>query len=221
MPDPLRRLAGRAFAAVLFDLDGTLIDSTAAVGRSWARWAEESGYAEPLHVVHGVPARAMLARILPADQVDAAFRHIEGLEIAETGGVTVLPGALAALAAIPGDRMAIVTSGTVRLAYARIEHTALPVPGVVITADDVRNGKPDPQPYLLAAQRLGVDPRDCLVVEDAHAGLTAGRAAGCATLALRTTHPDEPLDADAVIDTLADVRFVPAPAPSGWITLTA
>jgi len=200
-------LEGREFAAVLFDLDGTLVDSTPNVVRSWVLWAGEEGI-DPRRLAgfHGVPSRAIVEHLLPAERVDAALTRIDDLELADTDGITVLPGALAALAALDG-RCAIATSCTVALARVRLDATRLPAPRVVVTADDVARGKPSPDPYLLAAQRLGVDPRDCLVVEDAPGGLESARAAGCATLAVTTTTDPADLIADAVVGTLADVAF--------------
>jgi sugar-phosphatase len=141
--------------------------------------------------------------------VDSAFDRIEAIEIADTDGITVLPGTLDALAVLAADAdlCAIATSCTRPLADARLVATALPAPRVVVTASDVRRGKPHPDPFLLAAERLGVDPSDCLVLVDAPGGLEAGRAAGCATLAVSTTAAADDLVADAVVGTLADVRF--------------
>lgn len=212
MPGTLGPLDGRDFAAVLFDMDGTLIDSIPVVVRSWLRWAEEEGV-DPRRLVgfHGVPARGIAEKLLPAERVDSAVERIEAIETADTDGITILPGALAALAALAGDDLcAIATSCTRVLADARIVATGLPVPRVVVTASDVDRGKPHPDPFLLAAQRLGVDPAHCLVVEDAPGGLEAARAAGCATLAVTTTTEPADLVADAVVATLADVRFAPA-----------
>jgi len=210
--DPLGPLAGRSFDAVLFDLDGTLIDSTPAVTRIWARWGRQYGLVPgSWDFLHGVPARQQLARLVPAAEIDAQFALLERLETADLDGVVVLPGAVEALAALPPGRAAVVTSGTAPLVEARFGHTRLPRPSVVVTASDVAVGKPDPAPFLLAARRLGVDPARCLVVEDAPAGLTAGRAAGCATLALTTTHPASELDADARAGTLGEVRFSSTP----------
>lgn len=205
---PLAWLQGRTFAAVLFDMDGTLVDSTASVRRSWLSWAQEHSVdPERLLGWHGVPARQIIMALLPDGHVEAALARIESIEVADADGIVVLPGAVAALEALPERHRAIVTSCTLPLALARMQAAALPAPAIVVTASDVEMGKPDPAPYLLAASRLGVDPSDCLVVEDAPAGLEAARRAGCARLAVTTTHPAADLEADAVVASLAAVRF--------------
>jgi mannitol-1-/sugar-/sorbitol-6-phosphatase len=210
MPGSLGLLEGRRFAAVLFDMDGTLVDSTRIVLRSWVRWAHEEGV-DPRRLAgfHGVPARGIAERLLPPGRVEEAVRRIEAIELGDTDGISVLPGSLDALAALTGqvDHCAIATSCTDELAAVRIGATRLPAPRVVVTASQVDRGKPAPDPYLLAAERLGVDPRDCLVAEDAPSGLEAARRAGCATLAVTTTTAPADLVADAVVGTLGDVRF--------------
>jgi len=196
------------FDAVLFDLDGTLVDSTAAVRRSWDRWAREHDL-DPARLLgfHGVPSAAIVAALVAAEHAHAASARIDQIELADTEGIAPLPGALEALAALPSGRAAIATSCGTGLARARVAAARLDVPDVLVTADDVEHGKPAPDPYLLAARRLGVDPARCLVVEDAPNGLTAARAAGCATLALVTTSPREELDADLVVDDLSAVEL--------------
>jgi sugar-phosphatase len=197
----------RPFDAVLFDMDGTLIDSLASVERSWRTWAREYGVQPHLLLGwHGVPSRQIAAGLLAEALVEPAAQRIEELEVADTAGIVVLPGAVEALVAT-GDRGAVVTSCTAPLAAARIAATRLPVPQIVVTASDVEHGKPAPDPYLLGARLLGVDPARCLVVEDAASGVTAGRAAGCATLGVLTGHPDQELGAEVVVASLADVRF--------------
>src|SRR5215213_10884099 len=193
-------------------MDGTLIDSTPVVVRSWVTWALERGIApERLEGHHGVPAAQIVRGLVPEHDVEAAIARINALEIADVEGITVLPGAAEAVAALPEACRAIVTSCTSALAAARIAATGLLVPSVVVTADDVPRGKPDPAPYLLGAQRLGVDPARCLAVEDAPSGLASARAAGCTTLAVGDTHPHHELDADAHAPDLSHVRFEVGP----------
>ncbi|GAY10507.1 HAD-IA family hydrolase [Pseudonocardia sp. N23] len=210
MPITLDALLDRTFAAALFDMDGTLVDSTPAVVRCWTRWAQEHGVPDAALVnTHGRPAVEIIADVLPPDRVPAALARIVALELADTDGVVPLPGALDALRATAPA--AIVTSCTRDLALARIAAAGLPVPAVLVTADDVRAGKPAPEPFLLAADRLGVDPTGCLVVEDAPAGLAAGRAAGATTLAVAGTHALADLTADAHAPDLSHVHFVMSP----------
>lgn len=200
-------LTDRVFAAVLFDNDGTLIDSTPAVERSWATWALEHGVdLRSLAGYHGMPSAAIIAAAAPRVDQDAALRRIIELEEGDTEGVVALPGAIAALSRL-GPRAAIATSATRDLALTRLARAGIPRPAVLVTADDITRGKPDPEPYLLAAERLGVDPRDCLVVEDAPSGLASARAAGCATLAVVTTGQRHELDADLVVTDLSAVDF--------------
>jgi sugar-phosphatase len=206
--DPLAALADLPFDAVIFDLDGTLVDSTAAVRRSWLAWAEAEGV-DPARLsgVHGVPAAQTVAAVLPTERVASALARIDAIEVLDTDGVVALPGAVRALTWLPHARTTIATSCRRVLATARITAAGLSVPPEMVTADDVEVGKPDPAPYRLAAYRLGVDPSRCLVVEDAPAGITSAQAAGCSTLAVTTTYPAGELDADAVVGTLADVAW--------------
>jgi sugar-phosphatase len=193
--------------ALLFDNDGTLVSSLASVDRCWARWAGEYGItAEEFARVelHGRPAAERAADLLPADVVPRAVARIEDLEVQDVpnGGVHLLPGTRAFLDALPADRWAVVTSATRRLAEARLDAVGI-LPKTLVAADDVTRGKPDPEPYLLAARTLGVDPARCVVFEDAPAGLAAGRAAGMTTVALTTTHQAHELDADLVVADLS------------------
>lgn len=201
-------LGERSFAAVIFDMDGTLVDSTPAVVRSWMTWAQERGIpAERLLGWHGVPAASIVSALVPPEEVDDALARITELEVGDVADIVVLPGVLDAFDALVGAHFAIATSCTRDLADARIGAAQLPSPEVVVTVDDVTHGKPDPEPFLTAAARLGVDPADCLVVEDAPMGLQAARSAGCATLAVTTTTPAEELEADLVVTDLSQVRF--------------
>ncbi len=196
--------------ALLFDNDGTLLSSMESVIRCWTRWAAEYGIsAEEFAAVelHGRPAAEIAADLLPADVVPGAVARIEQLEVEDVtapGGVVLLPGTAALLASLPADRWAVVTSATRRLAEARLAEAGIR-PKAMIAADDITRGKPDPEPYLLAARRLGVDPARCVVFEDAPAGLRAGRAAGMKTVALATTHDASELVADVVVSDLSAV----------------
>ncbi|MET3805367.1 sugar-phosphatase [Nakamurella sp. UYEF19] len=195
--------------AILFDLDGTLVDSAASVERNWRRLAAEIGrpYSEVEPFIHGIPGRQALRMIdpdLPAERVDELEEMMVVGESTDTGDVMPMPGALTALDVLPTTRWAIVTSGSRRLATARIAAAGLPTPRFLITADDVALGKPDPAPYLLGAARVRRAPRRCLVFEDAPAGVTSARAAGIPVVGLLTTHSS--LNAPTV-ESLAEVEF--------------
>lgn len=163
--------------ALLFDNDGTLVSSLESVNRCWTLWAEEYGItAEGFAAIglHGRPAVEIAADLLPAALVPEALSRIEQLEVDDVpGGVEALPGTLALLAGLPAERWAVVTSATRRLAEARLDEVGIR-PKTMVCADDVTRGKPDPEPYLLAARELGVDPARCVVFEDAPPG--SGRA---------------------------------------------
>jgi sugar-phosphatase len=190
---------------VLFDLDGVLVDSTPAVARVWAGWAREHGF-DPHEVVkkaHGRPSITTIRELLPDADHQAENREVERREITDVEGVIPLPGAVELLRALPLERWAIVTSCTRQLAGVRIAVAGLPQPRHLVTATDVRRGKPDPEPYAKGAQLLGVLAADCLVIEDAPAGIRAGKAAGARVLALRTTASDPEL-LQAGADWIAD-----------------
>ena len=195
---------------VLFDLDGVLVDSTPAVARVWAGWAHEHGF-DPDEVVkqaHGRPSISTIRELLPHADHAAEDREVERREIADTEGVIPLPGAMELLQALPLQGWAIVTSCTRTLAGVRIGAAGLPKPKHLVTATDVTHGKPDPEPYLKGAQILGVPASDCIVIEDAPAGIRAGKAAGARVLALRTTAGDAELlqaGADWIVDNCAEL----------------
>lgn len=200
----------RSYAGVLFDMDGTLISSVDAVVRAWTTMAEEYRIPpERFGDMHGLPARRLVDLLLPElseAERDEAYARVLELEVADVEGITVLPGAVEALQLLaPLGLCAIVTSSTRDVALARLAAAGLPAPAAVVTVDDVVRGKPDPEPFRVGAERLGVDPAHCLVVEDASAGVAAGRAAGATTVGLTTTTPS--LEADVVVPDLAAVRF--------------
>ena len=203
-------MTGIRCRGVLFDLDGVLVDSTPAVARVWAWWAREHGF-EPDEVVrkaHGRPSITTIRELLPHADHAAEDREVERRETADLEGVVPLPGAMELLQELPLDRWAIVTSCTRALAQVRIGAAGLPKPKQMVTSTDVQHGKPDPEPYLKGAQVLGVPAADCLVVEDAPAGIRAGKAAGARVLALRTTASDAELQqagADWIVDDCAEL----------------
>jgi mannitol-1-/sugar-/sorbitol-6-phosphatase len=200
---------------ILFDLDGVLVDSTPAVARVWTIWANKHGFVpdEVVRQAHGRPSLTTIRELLPHADHEAENREVERGEIEDVDGVIPLPGALELLQALPPDRWAIATSCTRRLAEVRIRAAGLPVPKHLITSNDVLHGKPDPEPYIKAAKILGLAPADCIVVEDAPAGIRAGKAAGARVLALRTTAPDAELTqagADWIVNDLASLRLNPS-----------
>jgi len=197
--------------AILFDVDGTLVDSTAAVERTWRAWAaaHDADAEEILRVCHGRRSQDTIALFLPAEERAAAVDELERLELDDLADTVALPGtgALLSAPALAAGRWAAVTSGPRALMRARLRAAGLPEPAVLVTAEDVAVGKPDPEGYLRAAAALGVDARRCLVVEDAPAGVEAGRAAGAAVLAVATSHDASVLGrADAVVHDLTRCR---------------
>ena len=201
---------------ILFDLDGVLVDSTGAVARVWRRWAQEHGL-PPERVIREAHGRRSIETIrVLAPHLEAAGENqvVENMEITDQEGVVAVPGALELLRSLPANSYAIVTSATHALAMARIRHAGLPTPQYLVTADDVREGKPSPQPYLQGAALLGLAPSECVVFEDAPAGIESAHTAGMRVVALTTTFPRQELaaaDADAFIASLAEVRVEAGP----------
>lgn len=171
------QLEGRV---VLFDCDGVLVDSDSAVTDAWSRWAEEQGLvaAEVMAVVHGRRSRDTVASFVAEADRETALALIDRYEVEAAHDVRALPGARELLLSCPRGGWAIVTSGRRELALARLAATGLPIPDVLVTADDVQRGKPDPEAYLAAAARLGASAAEAIVVEDSPDGIQAGRAAG-------------------------------------------
>ncbi len=198
----------RPFSALLLDSDGTLVDSMEATEAAWGAWAGSRGLdAEAVaRSCHGVPGPQHIARWAPGLDAVAEARAVEQVEIDTGDRVSAYPGAAELLTLLPPDRVAVVTSAPPALVRARFAGAGLTLPGTVVTPRDVEVGKPDPAPFLVGAQRLGFDPADCLVVEDAPAGIVAGIAAGCQVVAVATTH--EASDLGAADEVFADLRAV-------------
>jgi sugar-phosphatase len=196
-------------AAVLFDLDGVLVDSTGSVDRQWRKWARERGIEEEkvIAIAHGVRALEVIRTIAPHLDAAEEVRGLEMLEAGDHGGVAVMPGAVELVSSIPNSRWGVVTSGSRLLATARLQLAGIPVPCVMITADDVTHGKPHPEPYLKGAEALGVAAQECVVIEDAPAGIRAAHAGGMKVIALTSTYRASSLgEADAIVEKLEYVR---------------
>jgi sugar-phosphatase len=203
----------------LFDLDGTLVDSLPVVERAWSNWAKSRGLdpAVVLDFIHGKQAITSLRHFMPGESEEAIqqqFRLLERTEAEDTDGISALPGAVALLQRL--DQLsipwAIVTSGTVPVAHARHAAGELATPEIFITAELVAKGKPNPDPYLLGAQRLGLKPEECVVVEDAPAGVLSGLAAGCKVIAVNAPDDTPKLEqVDLVLKSLAVLQVEPVP----------
>jgi sugar-phosphatase len=199
-------------AAILADLDGTLVDSVASSERAWGAFARRRGLGEEEthRFAMGRPTRETIALLVPEGERDAEQGQIDRDEVDDAGSVTAYPGAVELLAGrIP---LAVVTSGSTELATARLRGAGLEPPAVLITADKIQRGKPDPEPFLLGARELGVDPARCLALEDAPPGIESALAAGMPVVAFRTSHPESELErATIVLDSLAEAaaRLLP------------
>ena len=202
--------------AILFDLDGVLVESRPVVERQWARWAEEHGLdpGEVIHIAHGKPTIDTVRTVAPQLDAAAEAHVIEQREIADLEGVQVIAGAADLLARIPPDRWAVVTSGTRPLATTRLRAVGLPLPAALVSASDIVNGKPHPEPYLKGAAALGFEPKDCVVIEDSPSGVRAGKTAGMRVIAVPTTYDvSELTEADVLLKRLSDLRVVVANTP--------
>ncbi len=214
------------YRGFLFDLDGTLVDSLPVVIRSWSLWGERHGIAaeEVLDFIHGKPAINSLRHFMAGqseEAIQAEFLWLERLEAEDTEGVQAIPGAKALLATLNELHIpwAIVTSGSIPVAHARHKAAGLPMPEVFITAENIKHGKPNPEPYLLGAERLGLAASECVVVEDAPAGIIAGLEAGSAVVAVNA-----PADAARLHEVTYQVKtlepLVVTQAENGTFTLS-
>ncbi|MBL0372349.1 HAD family hydrolase [Rhizobium sp. KVB221] len=187
----LKHVTSKSYAALLFDMDGTLLSSVAAAERVWGRWAERHGLdAEAfLPTIHGVRAEDTIRRQNLADiDIEAEVEWVTKAEIEDVEGIMPIGGISAFLKSLPPDRWAIVTSASLALASKRLKAAGVTPPPVFITAEDVTKGKPHPDPFLAAADRLGVSASECLVFEDAPAGIQAAEAAGADVMVIKATH---------------------------------
>ena len=184
-------LANRTFGALLFDMDGTILSSVKTTERVWAAWATRHGLdvASFLPTIHGVKTIETMRRLgLPGVDPAAEAEAVTQAEMHDVDGIEQIAGAATLLGALPADRWAIVTSASLALALRRLQAARLPVPEVLVTAEDVSRGKPAPDCFLLAANRLGQKPQDCLVFEDSPAGIAAAEAAGATVLVVTAAH---------------------------------
>lgn len=184
-------------AAVLFDMDGVLVDSQGVVRRTWRRWCARTGLDEAtvLSAAQGRRTMDTLQAVAPHLDLTTEAEWLEQAELGDREGIVAIPGAQELITALPDDSWGVVTSAGGKLARRRLEWAGLPAPRSLVTADDVQQGKPSPEGYLLAAAQLGVDAGRCVVIEDSPAGIEAARAAGMSVIALTTTHEGEELPA--------------------------
>jgi sugar-phosphatase len=199
---------------LLFDMDGVLISSIASVNRCWKRWTKHYGLEgrETFVIPHGVRAVDIIRTLRPdftEAEVAEGLLMIEDMEIADTADLKVLAGVRQLLASLPPERWTIVTSATRRLLLGRLKAAELPYPDELIAGDDVKNGKPHPEPYMTGAKLLGFTSAECIVIEDAPSGVGSGVAAGSRVLGVLGTHTAEEIyaaGAEWVVASLEDVK---------------
>ena len=205
--------APRSFScrAILFDLDGVLVDSAECVERTWRKWATDHEL-DPegvIAVAHGRRTLETVRLVAPHLSAEAELATLAASESTTSEGVYEIAGARELLEQLPAEKWAVVTSGIRAVAEFRLRHARLPAPSVMFCADEITHGKPDPEGYLTAASRLGYSSVDCVVIEDAPAGIESARAAGMRVIAITTTFGRESLmGADAVIERLSDLTVV-------------
>lgn len=179
-------LKTRAFDAFLFDMDGTILDSSAASERVWGGWARENGIPTPPY--HGRRVEDTMADLTAFGiDIDKGAAEVRQRELEDLDGVVAIPGAVSFLKALPAGKWTVVTSAPRDLAIRRMQAAGIPVPDRIVAAEDVTNGKPKPDPFLAGARMLSVNPARCLVFEDADAGILAGEAAGASVLVISHT----------------------------------
>jgi len=201
--------------AILFDLDGVLVNSAELVERTWRGWAarHQLDFEKVMAVAHGRRTIETVRMLAPQLNVEAEVAALESGETVTSDGIYEIAGARELLELLPADRWAIVTSGIRAIAEFRIRHTGLPMPSVMICAEDLSRGKPDPEGYLTAAMRLGQLPKDCIVIEDAPAGIEAAHNAGMRVIAIAATYPAGRLSgADLIVERLTDLSAAWSPS---------
>ena len=184
------------------------MDSTRSVDREWREWAARKGVDGDaiMAIAHGVRTVEVIRTVAPRLDAEGEAWEIEHREAGTQDGVVVMPGALALVRSIPAGQWGVVTSGSRALATARLQYCGLPVPEVLVTSDDVKQGKPHPEPYLKGAERIGIAPAECVVIEDAPAGIQSARASGMKVIGLASTYtPAKLKEADAVLQTLGRI----------------
>jgi sugar-phosphatase len=198
--------------AILFDLDGVLLDSTSCIERHWKEWADKYGLdlKEVLQNAHGVRTIETIKIVAPHLDAEQEAAEFTANEILDTDGVVAIPGAKELMSRLGNDTWAIVTSGGYDLVQARLKKAGLPMPKFIVTGDDVSQGKPSPIPYLTAANMLGESIEDSIVIEDAPIGVKAGKAAGMRVIGIASTHsPTTLLDAgvDFLVESLTKIQI--------------
>jgi mannitol-1-/sugar-/sorbitol-6-phosphatase len=199
----------KSFDAFLFDMDGTIINSIAAAERIWGAWAERHGLDVPtfLPTIHGVKGVETISRLgLPGVDARKEAQEILDAEMAELEGILPIPGAIAFLTSLPRDRWALVTSAGLGLALKRLKEAGIERPDVIVSGDDVENGKPHPDCFMIGAQKLGFEAKNCLVFEDAVAGILAGEGAGASVAVITATHHHPMETALATLPDYTNVR---------------
>jgi mannitol-1-/sugar-/sorbitol-6-phosphatase len=205
--------------AVLFDMDGVLISSIGSDERSWTRWATLHGMEKTFSVrsTHGRRTIDTIRALRPDLDPVIETRRLEDFDAEDGAGLTILPGVQDLLAKLPPSQWSIVTSASERIMRHRLQILGLPISPKIVTAEKVSHGKPNPEPYQLGAQQLGLSPADCLVIEDSPSGIRAGKEAGCRVLAVLSSHPPGELrEADWIVNSLEDIQA--NPSDNGWIT---
>ncbi|MCC7147440.1 MAG: HAD family hydrolase [Phycisphaeraceae bacterium] len=205
----------RECGAILFDMDGVLVDSEACVRRHWRWWCGRSGvdFERLMAMAHGRRAVDTIRVVAPGLNAEEEAERFTDAETKDPSGTELIEGARELVTALPGGAWAVVTSGAKRAAESRLRYVGLPLPRVLVTAEDVRQGKPDPEGYLLAARRLGVAASDCVVVEDAPSGIKAAKAGGMFAVGVCSTHAAGELSAADVV--IGDLRGLGCKCGSG------